>query len=415
MNLDGFLELLTSPGQLALARAEELTSRHTPVTAASLLRRDHSAELVSAALTQAQLRARAAVKFGAAAARMYFTPDGLEQATRAEVAAHRARRLAGAAGASGAGGRGRVADLCCGIGGDLLALAAAGCAVEGFERDELTAAVARANIEALGLSGAATVRTAGAAEADPGRYDAVFIDPARRTSARRVFDPMAYSPPWPEVMEIAAAAPAACVKAAPGLPYEFVPEGAEVEWVSYRGEVKEAAIWLGAAVPEHAPEAGTGGFLRRATLQPSGVTLTGGGEPRQAERGPAGRYLYEPDGAAIRAHLVAEVADIVRGRLLDPHIAYITGDEPVSTPWASCYEILEMMPFSGKRLRAALRERNVGTVTIKKRGSAVDIERLRRDLRLSGDESLVVVLTRIDDKPYALLCAPVVPANATAN
>ena len=84
----------------------------------------------------------------------------------------------------------------------------------------------------------------------------------------------------------------------------------------------------------------------------------------------------------------------------------MTGDDAVGTPWASGYEISEVLPFSGKRLRAALRERRVGELTIKKRGSAVDVERLRKDLRLSGDRSAVVVLTRIGDKPYAMICAP---------
>jgi len=131
------------------------------------------------------------------------------------------------------------------------------------------------------------------------------------------------------------------------------------------------------------------------------------GPPKQ---GPVGRYLYEPDGAAIRAHLVAEVAASVNGWLLDPRIAYITANTLTSTPWASCYEIVEEIPFSLKRVRHALRARNIGNVTIKKRGSAVDIERLRRDLRLSGEKSLTLILTRIADAPIALLCHPAAPA-----
>ena len=94
---------------------------------------------------------------------------------------------------------------------------------------------------------------------------------------------------------------------------------------------------------------------------------------------------------------------MVDGHLLDPHIAYITSDRQISTPWASRYEIHDMIPFSGKRLRAALRERRIGDLTIKKRGSAVDVERLRRDMHLSGDKSAVVALTRISSKPYALI------------
>lgn len=394
MDLDAFRMLLTPTGRRALDEAVEiLAGGADPVAAASALRRRHPADLSAAALTQASLRRRAEAKFGSDAAVMYFTPHGLEQATRPEVAAHRARRIR-AAGLSTSGRGTTVLDVCCGIGGDLLALARSGCSVDALDLDPLTVEVARANAAALGLSALAEVRTADASLADPAGYDLLFADPARRGARGRTFDPMAYSPTWPVVLDLVARASAACLKVAPGIPYEFIPEGAEAEWVSYRGEVKEAAVWTGV---------GAGG--RRATLLPSGATLTASGA--EAETGPVGRYLYEPDGAAVRAHLVTEVAALVDGRLLDPRIAYITGDRLVRTEWAACYEVTDVMPFSLKRLRATLRERGVGVVAIKKRGSAVDVERLRKDLKLSGDDSAVIVLTRVDERPFALLCRPV--------
>ncbi|MEU7910479.1 class I SAM-dependent methyltransferase [Microbispora bryophytorum] len=421
MDLDAFRTLLTPAGRGALDEAVKiLADGADPVAAASAMRRGHPADLAAAALTQASLRRRAEAKFGPDAAVMYFTPHGLEQATRPEVAAHRAARIR-AAGlpadgtradgtradgtrADGSPAHGKpeggpdVLDVCCGIGGDLLALTRAGCRVDAVDLDPLTVEIARANAAALGLSGLAQVRTGDAALTDPGGYGLLFADPARRGARGRTFDPMAYSPTWPIVLDLVARAPAACLKVAPGIPYEFIPEGAEAEWVSYRGEVKEAAIWTG-----------MGPGVRRATLLPSGATLTASGA--EAETGPVSRYLYEPDGAAVRAHLVAEVAALVSGRLVDPRIAYITSDRLVRTEWASCYEVTDVMPFSLKRLRAVLRERRVGVVTIKKRGSAVDVERLRKDLRLSGGNSAVIVLTRIEERPFALLCRPVTSAN----
>ncbi|MGW4409930.1 class I SAM-dependent methyltransferase [Nonomuraea sp. NPDC004702] len=387
MDLDAFGELLTPRGQRALAEAAELAGTD-PVAAATRLRRTYDAALTSAALTQAALRERAAAKFGADAAVMYFTPHGLEQSTRREVADHRARRM----------GAGRVIDACCGVGGDLLALARAGCEVDAVDLDPLTVAVASANADALGLAGRARVRVGDAAQVRPEEYDALFADPARRSGKGRTFDPMAYSPPWPVVLDLVARAPRACLKVAPGIPYEFIPEGAEAEWVSYKGEVKEATLWTGPQV----------GPARRATLLPGGHTLTATGV--QAAVGPMGRYVYEPDGAAIRAHLVGEVAELIGGCLPDPMIAYITADEPSHTPWASGYEVDEVMPFSLKKLRAALRERRIGNVTIKKRASAIDIERLRADLRLSGENSVVIILTRILDKPSVIICNPLPPA-----
>ena len=407
VDLEGFRAVVSPAGQRLLALATDDDPPGTapdpvrdPLAAASRLRRTYPETpppLAAAALTQARLRLRARAKVGADAARMYFTPDGLEQATRATVAAHRADSL----GARGMPNGGRVLDLCCGIGGDTLALARAGYVVHALDRDPLTAEVARANAESLGLGDRVSVRCADVEDmdADPREYDAVFCDPGRRAAGRRVFAPSAYSPPLPSALAAAGRARRGCVKAAPGVPHELVPPGAEAEWISERGEVKEAALWLGdAASPTTA---------RRATLLPSGATLTedpGVGDP------PAGRprrFLYEPDGAVIRAHLVAEVAVLLDGVLLDPTIAYVTADRFVRTPFASAYEVNEVLPFSLKRLRSLLRARGVGTVTIKKRGSAIDVEHLRRALRLRGDAHAVVVLTRTAGAPAVLLCQPV--------
>ncbi|GAA1009172.1 methyltransferase [Acrocarpospora pleiomorpha] len=383
MDLESFARLFTPEGRQALGEAVELVGAGAdPVVAATSLRKRHDAELVGAALTQADLRRRARVKFAADADVMYFTPHGLEQATRAEVAEHRARRLVERWGAASVG------DACCGVGGDLIALARAGCVVDAVDVDPVTVAVARANVAALGLR--ASVRVADAASLEPGAYGVLFADPARRSGNRRTFDPRAYSPSWPVLMEMVGRARGACLKVAPGIPYEFIPDGAEAEWVSFRGEVKEASLWVGASEAQ-----------RRATLLPGGGTLVAKGV--QAEVGAVGRYLYEPDGAAVRAHLVGEVAELVGGRLIDPQIAYLTSEVAVASPWVAGYEVEEVMPFSLKRLRAALRERRVGVATIKKRGSAVDVERLRKDLRLSGENTIVVILTRIGERPIAVL------------
>nr|WP_221308260.1 class I SAM-dependent methyltransferase [Nocardiopsis mwathae] len=397
--------MLTPAGRRLVDTLDPAEVEADPLGVATRLRRNppHGAEglgvelsdLVGAALTQARLRGRAREKFGGLAERMYFTPDGLEQSTRLVVSAYRARRFTAALPPDAL-----VGDLCCGIGADLLSLAEAGLRVEGVDADPFTVAVAGANVEARGLASRARVCRGDVGAVEPGGYDAVFCDPARRGKRGRIFDPDAYSPPWSTVMGLAQGAPAACVKAAPGIPHELVPAGAEAEWISVGGEVKEAALWFGAL--------GDGG--RRATLLREGAepaTLAADpalGPPPVAE---AGRYLYEPDGAVVRAHLVAEAAVLLDGALLDPHIAYVTSDRLVATPFARAFEVIDVLPFSVKRLRSALRERGVGNVTIKKRGSAVDVDKLRRDLRPSGPGSAVVVLTRIGERPVSLLCSEV--------
>jgi SAM-dependent methyltransferase len=381
--------LLTPEGRALLDEVRG-TAPADELAVATRLRRGHPAGLVSAALGQARLRQRAAAKFGAGdAERMFFTPNGVEQSTRASVAAYRAERLR-------ALGVTSVADLCCGIGGDAIALARAGIRVLAVDRDPLTAAAARANADALGLAGLIDVREADVTEVDTASYDAVFVDPARRGGRGRIFDPEAYSPPLSWAVHAALKAPHAALKVAPGIPHEAVPAEAEAEWISDGGDVKEAVLWFGTAP-------GT----VRATLLPGPRSLLGRGLPDPEVRS-VGRYLYEPDGAVIRAHLVAEAAGELDGGLIDPTIAYVTADALRATPYATAYEITDQLPFNVKKLKALLREREVGILTVKKRGSAVEPEELRRKAlpKPQGPHSVTVFLTRVAGAPTMLLGRP---------
>ncbi|MBQ0904832.1 methyltransferase domain-containing protein [Micromonospora sp. U21] len=399
MDLDQLAALRTPEGSAALAAAAGLTGGD-PLAAASALRATGvPPALASAALTQADLRHRAVGKFGPAAAGMFLTRAGLEQATRRVVADRRAARLRDA-------GVRTLADLGCGLGADALAAARAGIRVYGVEADPVTAAMAAANAAAAGLAELFTVECGDATTFDVSRVDGVFCDPARRRAGtgRRIFDPRAYSPPWDFVTGLAERVPRTVVKVAPGLDHALIPAGAEAEWVGVDGDLVEAALWCGelAEVP------------RRATLYRQGAggdetrrhQLTGSGAA-EAPVGPARRYLYDPDPAVVRAHLVAELAGELDATLGDASIAYLYADHPTRTPYARCLEVTDVLPFSLKRLRALLRDRRVGRVEILKRGSALTPEQLRRDLRLTGDAAASLVLTRVAGAPTVLICQPV--------
>jgi hypothetical protein len=149
---------------------------------------------------------------------------------------------------------------------------------------------------------------------------------------------------------------------------------------------------------------------RRATVIGDGglATLTDEDLPDLAPPlvGPTSGFLYEPDGAVIRAGLVTAVAAGVHGGLLDPHLAYVVGDEAFHTPFARGYRIVEELPHREKPLRAALRERHIGTLAIKKRGVSVVPEELRRRLDLRGDHEATIVLTRAAGRGVCLLVDP---------
>ncbi|WBC12424.1 methyltransferase domain-containing protein [Micromonospora sp. WMMA1998] len=410
MDLDQLAVLRTPEGSAALAAAARVAGGDPLAAAAALRSAGIPGGLAAAALTQAELRRRAAGKFGAVAAGLFLTRPGLEQATRRAVADRRAARLRAA-------GVTTLADLGCGLGADALAAARAGIRVHAVEADPVTAAMAAANAEAAGLADLVTVECGDATAFDVSRVDGAFCDPARRRAGtgRRIFDPNAYSPPWDFVVGLAERVPRTVVKVAPGLDHALIPAGAEAEWVSVDGDLVEAALWCGelADVPRRAT------LLREKEGPPFNASGSGGAPSYQltgsgavdAAVGPVRRFLYDPDPAVVRAHLVAELAADLDATLADPSIAYLYADAARPTPYARCLEVTDVLPFSLKRLRALLRERRVGRVEIRKRGSALEPEKLRRDLRLTGDAAASLVLTRVAGAPTVLICRPV-PAAA---
>ena len=398
MDLTEFDRLFTDSGRELLDELAALPTAVDPLTAATRLRTRFPAELVATALTQDRLRRRAVAKFGEQARSMYFTEAGYEQSTRVGVARLRAERFA-AAGVS------CVADLCCGIGGDALAFAAAGIRVLAVDRDPVTCAVLRANAAALGLAELIRVECGDVTSVDLDGCDAVFLDPARRGERGRVFDPDAYSPPWSFAVGLAERFDAAGFKVAPGIAHEVIPGSAEAEWVSDGGDVKEAGIYFG---PLRTAE-------RRATLLPGPHTLVSArqGDP---EPGEIGRYVYEPDGAVIRARLIGELAGRLGARTLDATIAYLTADQYTQTPFASAYEVTDVLPFTVKKLRALVAERGYGTLAIKKRGADVDPAALRRQLRPSGPttNAATIIVTRHLGRHVALVAREMSTATTDA-
>ncbi len=356
----------------------------------SLRKQGHSPGLVAAVLTQAKLRKKAAGKFGEFASRMLFTEAGLEQATRLAVAARHAGRFRAA-------GLTRIADLGCGIGGDALAIAALDLEVTAVDADEVTAAIAAFNLAPFP---SATVEHRRAEDVSLRSVDGVFLDPARRTAGHtdtdRLTDPDDYTPSLGFAYELATGRSVG-LKLGPGFDRDLIPSTAEAQWVSADGQVVELGLWFGALARSG---------IRRSALVLRGDDaheLTAEADSEDAETGELGEYLYEPDGAVIRARLIGDLARRLDGRMLGDGIAYITADEASATPFAAGFRILETLPFAEKELKKALRARGVGTLEIKKRGVDVDPAALRTRLKLSGDRPATLILTRVGGKHTALL------------
>lgn len=447
VDLHTFAQLRSAAGQELLARAAALPDLRdeTLLRHLTAFRRGAAPALAAAALEMALLRRRAAVKFTHAPS-MYVTRDALEQASAEVIARHRARRYAG---------RDTVIDVGCGIGGDTLALAGVVPRVIAVERDPVRLVMARANAAAYGVgrrvhpvladaralpldlaSHASSRRDLGAdrfrevwlqtapvrdspefvplhrlasgshhGDGTPrpsggGATFGLFFDPARRTAAgRRVFTIAAYEPPVAIVRDWLPHVPAAGIKVAPGLDVDELARlglTCEVEFISVAGELREAALWFG---PLHTA-------ARRATLLPSGATLTDTGAPAPPVHAP-GKWLLEPDPAVYRARLLGELARDLHAWQIDATIAYLSADTMIETPFARAWAVEETLPFSVKGVRRRLRELRVGSVVVKKRGSPLDPREFERLLRLDSRAPgrRTMFLTRARGAPVAIICA----------
>ncbi len=405
--------LLSAAGRELLDRlAGEDVTPDRALALSSALRRRYPAELIAAALTQQALRVAARAKFSLAD-QMLFTRAGLEQASSELTARHAAARFAGA---------GLVADLCCGIGGNLSALAAASTSasagtslsaadagtgtgtarVIGIDADLTSLEFARHNAAACAPGADVALVCADVSQLPLTGLGAVFIDPARRDGQRRL-PPGQYRPPLAWCLRLADAIPLVGIKAAPGLDRDVVPPGWETEFVAVGRELKEALLW--------SPALATAGTATRATVLPTGDSLISSvtdpaGPVPPVPLAPPGEYLLDPSPAVTRAGLVADLARSLGAWQIDPMIAFLSSGEPVRTPFARTLRVLDSAPWHEKRFAKRLRDLDIGSADIRRRGLAGDVDQIRRRLGLRGEGAATIVLTRVDDKPWGLICVP---------
>jgi hypothetical protein len=379
-----FAALLAPQGQELLARLREAGRSATELRLGTELRAAYPVDLVVDALAQHELRLRARAKFSRAMD-MYFTRAGLEQASAEVIAGHRLARYAGA---------GLVADLCCGIGGDLTALGA-GRRVLAIDRDPLHLRMALANAGAYGVAAGVTAVAADVRDASLRGIDAAFIDPARRTGQRRLRAGDS-EPQLAWCLGLADTVARTGIKAAPGLPRDAVPPAWELEFIAVRRELKEAVAW--------SPALATA--ATRATILPGGHTLTAAPGGPVRVRAPGG-FLLDPSPAVTRAGVVEDLARLAGAWKIDEQIAFLSADTAVHTPFARTLQVIDSAPWHQRSLPARLRALDVGAVDIRRRGLAGDVAELHRQLRLSGSRRVTLVMTRVQDRPWGLVCLDV--------
>ena len=268
------------------------------------MRKTLSPAEAAAVLTTLRLRKRAEAKFPGFARSMLFTEAGLQQASHPLVRRYRAGLIASPA----------VLDVCCGIGADSLAFAAAGKQVLGLDIDPARIAIARHNAAAMGLD--AAFQVADAARAIPRGYSSIFFDPGRRDrQGRRIHHVERYQPPlsllrsWQADEIVVKLSPAVDLR-------QLAAYGGQVEFISARGQLTEALLWRNR--PPSSPSA--------TLLSDDGAyRLTSSCRARVAVAAPKA-WLFEPDPAVLRAGLAQDLAQKLNAAMIDETIAYLTMD-----------------------------------------------------------------------------------------
>ena len=398
MEREDFIRLASPGGQLLLDELVYSSDTDVLKMVAGLRKAGHDPMTVAAALSQAKLRKRAVAKFGDFAKGMLFTEDGLEQASRLKVAALHAGRFRAA-------GITEVADLGCGIGAESMAMAALDIKVRAFEIDEVTAAVATYNLAAFEN---ATVELANVEDIELSQFEALFLDPARRdlagpkkAEAQRHFDSANYSPNFDFCLAAARTKPSG-IKLGPGHDKRQIPNDAEAQWVSVDGDLVELGLWFGS--------------VRRDNVARSALLLDSDGQQEitsseaqspNAPLGELGMYVYEPDNSLIRSRLISDFAAPLGLQIISPDIAYLTSDEKISSPWMRGFEIIDNLVFDRKQLKAYVKKNGIGILEIKKRGSDISPEELRRELSPKGEGAATLVVTRVGDAHRVLVTQPI--------
>ncbi len=377
--------LVSPAGQSQL----ELAADRSPLPPAAIrsLRQKIGNNRTHLVLEQLELRRRARPKFSQAQ-RMFFSERLLEQSTEDLIADYKARRFPAGA---------RIADLCTGIGGDLMGLARRGWTVA-IDRNPLAIRLARANCEAVGVAAAGFVM-ADATQTNLSRFDAWHIDPDRRSGGGRSSRPELSDPGTDALEKLLEQQPSAAMKLAPAavLPEQWR-QLAELEWVGTRRECRQQIAFFGSL-------ARTPGRHTATVLDHAGVAFSFTGTPDQEPEvdETAGSFVYEPHAALLASHLAGHFAMEHGLRALARRVAYYTSNRRISTPLAAGFEVIDVLPLDRRRLKQTLRSKGIGQLEVKVRGVPIDPQVLAKQLRGPGSESATVLIASLKRGVTAVL------------
>lgn len=383
--LNDYRWLVEGPGQDWLRQAAQWS---LPLHAlAGRLRQQLTALQCHLVLEQLELRSRARHRFPQAD-RMFFTRQGLQQATDAALAAYKAQQFPASP---------LRLDLCCGIGGDLVALADRGATV-GYEQAPIEAYLAEANGQRREGS-EVHVRRADVTQISLPPQATVHIDPDRRPGNRRSVRLEHHEPGRDFLQRMQKKHEAMAWKLAPATdPCDPLLEAAQLEWIGHRRECQQLVAWFGTAAAHPG--------CRVATVLDTAdgcQSLVGAGHSPLPMADDIGPFLVEPHAAVLAAGLAADLAALWDFQSVTIGGGYLTGPACIFHPLAATFEVLGVASLRPQKLRPLLRHHQIGPLEVKVRGLAINPAKFRKSLPLTGDQPAVLLLARRPDSSVAIL------------
>lgn len=346
-------------------------------------------KILPSVVTLIKLRRQAASKF-TRASELFFTTLGLEQATSEAVAEQIASRFPS---------NWKVVDLTCGLGGNLISLARRCRQVVAVDQSEVNIICAQENARVYGVSDKIEFIMGDAYFNLLSDADAFFLDPARDREGRSKTRSILNSEPellkiLPEILKVS---PNVGVKISPAFDYrelEALPEKPEIEIISEDNTCKVAMLWFGKLKTAE----------RRATCLVSGKKYEFVDNPELSptlisETDPV--YLYEPNKAISKAHLLSEAALTEHLFKLDPYLSFLTGARLIGDGqpglWRR-FKVLNSGHFSLKEMKKFLKEKKIIRANIIAKHFPLLPDEIYARLKLKEGGDFFLILVTLNEK-----------------
>ena len=370
------------------------------------LRKTYSVEQTQFIAQQVKLRTLAATRF-ALSNKMLFTDRSLQQATDSGIAQFKAALIQKIAPEAR-----HITDLCCGLGGDLQALATS-FNVTGVDLDPEICAIAKHNASlCIPLEKETTVETI---TADACKLaldtDWVHIDPDRRSDGQRHTEISSLAPGLDFLnhltSQVGPSLHGLSMKLAPAssIPEHWLPQ-CQLIWIQSRNECRQQlALFAKSRITVNTRTAvavDNQGIPKWEFSIPNDQMIEPGDV---AFNGTAGQFLYEPMPGILAGQMAPSWAAVHNLKYIHSPVAYFTSDKAIDAPGGTCYEVLEDLPFNLKQISQYLKQHDIGRLEIKKRGINDTPEKIRALLKPKGEHEATLIvagnpLTRKQTRAY---------------